>query len=225
MNRSPATTRPSASLTDSMKPSSPLCWTCTTLPSIRFTPSASAMRRRNNGIEPGIEMIGIGHVRQRQPVVGPGFSEASRPAGHDVHVEHIGRHGPTLRAVAQPEMVEVDAVHLHAEMAEGMDVRVPRPGPVHELDAELDAGLRGAHEFVLVDLHGPVEVADRRNRGLAHAHGADLIGLDELDVIGHTLRHPRERGRGHPAGGAAADDHDFSNFALHLSSSPDTRFR
>ncbi len=33
---------------------------------------------------------------------------------------------------------------------------------------------------------GAVEVDDRRNRGFAHAHGADLFGLDELDLDSRT---------------------------------------
>ena len=75
---------------------------------------------------------------------------------------------------------------VHAVRAERMDVRCAQPRPVHELDAELEAGLRRAHELVLVDPHRAVEIHDRRNRGLAHADGADLVRLDQLDRIRHA---------------------------------------
>ena len=53
-----------------------------------------------------------------------------------------------------------------------------------------------------------VEVAQRRQRGLAHAHRADVVGLDERHAVAFRMQHLRAGGGAHPAGGAAADDDD-----------------
>ena len=53
-----------------------------------------------------------------------------------------------------------------------------------------------------------VEVAQRRQRGLAHAHRADVVGLDERHAVALRVQHLRAGGGAHPAGGAAADDDD-----------------
>ena len=98
------------------------------------------------------------------------------------------RHRSALRPMPQPEVVEVDARHLHAVEAERVHVRMPEPRPVDELDAEFEARLRGADEFGLVDAERAVEFEDGRDRGLADADGADLLGLDELD--GERRRRP-----------------------------------
>ena len=48
-------------------------------------------------------------------------------------------------------MLELDAAPQLAERAERMDVVLARPVPVAKLDAELERGLRLAHELRFVD--------------------------------------------------------------------------
>jgi len=88
-----------------------------------------------------------------------------------------------------------------------VDVAVAQPAPVDELDAQLEGGAGLAHELVLVELEGMVVDVDERDRGLAHAHGADVVGLDQRDLPGRAQQ-LGQRGGGHPAGGAAAGHDD-----------------
>ena len=87
--------------------------------------------------------------------------------------------------------------------------------PVAEFDAELERGLRLAHELRFVDPQQLVEVAQRRQRGLAHAHRADVVGFDEREAITLRMQHLRAGGSTHPAGGTAADDHDVQGAVRH----------
>jgi hypothetical protein len=82
----------------------------------------------------------------------------------------------------------------------------PDRPPVLELYAELECDLGLAHEVPLVDAQQLVESAQQRDGGLAHAHRADLIRLDQADVevLAHQLA---QCSSSHPAGGPAADDH------------------
>src|SRR5688572_29515736 len=100
--------------------------------------------------------------------------------------------------------------HVQAKRPERMDVTVSGSSPVDELDAELEGRLRLADEVVLVEAQHPVEVLDLRDRRLADAHRADFLGLDDLDPAVVVLQDSRQRRRGHPAGGSAANYNDRS---------------
>ena len=65
-----------------------------------------------------------------------------------------------------------------------------------------------ADELVLVDAAACVEELDVRHGRLADADGADLLGLDQPDRQQPAPSDAGQRGRRHPAGGAAADDDD-----------------
>jgi hypothetical protein len=97
-----------------------------------------------------------------------------------------------------------------ARQAEGMEVVLADVAPVLELDAELEGGLRGGHELLLVDAQQLVVGEQRRDGGLADADGADLVGLDEPDVE-RLAEHLGQQGGDHPAGGAAPGDDDAAD--------------
>src|SRR3546814_8390379 len=58
------------------------------------------------------------------------------------------------REMAQPMMVEMNARHFDAEIAEGMKMAVVRAAPALEFDAELDRAVRRAEEFGGVEAQG-----------------------------------------------------------------------
>src|SRR5204863_123521 len=64
---------------------------------------------------------------------------------------------------------------------------------------------------VLVQPQHLVEGLDGRDRRLSDADRADLFGFDQRDLCIAIVEQPGEGGGRHPAGGAAADDHDLSD--------------
>ena len=103
-------------------------------------------------------------------------------------------------------MMEVDAFALDTEAAERVEVAVPDPAEILELDAELERGVSGAHELRFVEAEHLDEGAQVGKRRLADADDADLGRFDEPHLRRmRQLAH--QRGRRHPAGGAAAEDH------------------
>jgi len=93
---------------------------------------------------------------------------------------------------------------------EAVEVVLADVAPAFEVDAQLEHGLRLGHELLLVDAAQLVEGQQRRDRGLADADGADLVGLDQRD--GQALAQRLGQARGcHPAGGAAAGDDDAAH--------------
>ena len=81
-------------------------------------------------------------------------------------------------AALQPEVLEAGRPVILARHAEGMDVVLAGRAPVLEADAELEGALGRGHELLLVDLEQAMEGDQRRNRRLADAHRADLVGFD-----------------------------------------------
>jgi len=113
----------------------------------------------------------------------------------------------------RPVLVQRRHVELHAVRAEGVEVAVALPRPVDKFNAQLEGALRAPQELGLVQPQHLVEGLDRRDGGFAHADGADLVALDQRDGAAPTHR-TRQRGGRHPAGRAAADDHDAAQRAV-----------
>ncbi len=115
-------------------------------------------------------------------------------------------------APLQPMMVELHSLHVDAVETEGMDVAVADAGPVHELDAQLVGRIGRADEVVLIQAQHLIEQNQLRDGRFANTDGADLLRFDEFDLEARQLsKDLRERGRGHPAGGASTDDHDLAD--------------
>ena len=183
MNRSPAITRPSCEL---HRLDEAVCRRAAArrrpclraLHAARFGDAAQEARRTARRRNDRRRRCGGSGER----LVAAAAAESAGRARRDrVELNASGRQRAALRAVPQPEMVEDRCRASARRSAEGMDVRMAQPRPVHELDAELEARLRGAHELVLVDARRAIEIGDRRDRGFADADGADLLGLDQLD--------------------------------------------
>src|SRR6185312_3709517 len=113
----------------------------------------------------------------------------------------LERRGRAPGALAQPVLMERDRSEFVANAAEGMEVAMPGPDPIGELDAQLERAAGGGDEGVLIQSELPVEVADRRNGCLADANGTDGRGLDDLDTTAAASRLGEGRRR-HPAGGS-----------------------
>ncbi len=111
--------------------------------------------------------------------------------------------------LAIPEMMEVEPLHLLTISAEGVEIPVPDPAPVDELDAEFERRAGLADELRLVDAQQAVEVEDMRDRRLADPDGADRLRFDQVDL--HPGQHMGQRRGRHPAGGAAADHDDAAD--------------
>src|SRR3546814_5931647 len=110
--------------------------------------------------------------------------------------------------MAQPMMVEMNARHFDAEIAEGMEVAVVRAAPALEFDAELDRAVRRAEEFGGIEAQVAVEFVDRRHGRFADADGSDRPGFDGGDAVRLPRESAAERRGAHPARGAAVNDDD-----------------
>ncbi len=112
-----------------------------------------------------------------------------------------------LRARLVPEVIERQPVDEHAEGAEGMPEAMTGVEPVDEADRQLDRPLRMTDEILQVDPEEPEKVDDPRDRRLAYADRRDVGRLDEMNRAA-VAELSRQRARGDPARGAAADDGD-----------------
>ncbi len=90
-----------------------------------------------------------------------------------------------------------------------MDIAVALAPPVHEFDTELEARLRGLHELDFVEPEEVVEILHLRQCRFADTDGPDLFGFDEADAETCPIELRRARRGAHPAGGPAANDHQF----------------
>ena len=160
-------------------------------------------------VQAGVEVVGVGDVVQRRVLhITRRPHEAvlvGRRAG-DRELAQV-RRAAGLEHL-QPVLVEGHGPQVLPEAAEGVHVTRALAAPVQELDAQLETALGLADEFILVDLQHAVEELDHRDRRLADADGADLLALHQRD--GDLAAQDLGQGRGgHPAGGAAAGDHDL----------------
>jgi hypothetical protein len=165
-------------------------------------------------IEAGVEVEGVGDVRKRR-VAGVDRTHEPAPRRRG-RLQRIGLQPVRVAGLVEalPEGVEGDALHVDAERPEGVEIGLADGAPVDELDAQLEDALGLADEVVLVEAEHGVEQADLRDRRLAHADDADLLGLDQGD--GRVVR-PEDLGHGrgrHPAGRAAADDEDAADAGI-----------
>ena len=166
-----------------------------------------------SGIAPGVELEGVSDLAERRiGVLGrrPGhLAGLRRDGGYRIGIK-VGRIAE--RAALEPVMVELDPTHIRSIESERVDIAMAKTRPVDELDAQLVGRVRFADELVLVDPEHGVEQVDLRDRRLADADGADGFGFDQLDFKARKAADDfRQRGRGHPAGSSAADDHDFTD--------------
>src|SRR5688572_6348913 len=104
----------------------------------------------------------------------------------------------------EPVVVEGQATEVVADGSKAMDVARTQASPIDELDAQLERAAYRAHELDFIDLQRVVEGAQVWNGGFTDTHGADVLGLDQLNRERRQCARKR-RGR-HPAGGSTAND-------------------
>jgi len=69
-----------------------------------------------------------------------GAREAAQLAGHGGNAVGIEVVRLATHVEFSPELVELHRLDVDAELAKGVQVTMPHPGPVHELDTELERG-------------------------------------------------------------------------------------
>ena len=105
-----------------------------------------------------------------------------------------------------------------------MPIRLADARPIGKFDAELVGRLGVSNEISFVDIEKAQQIDDGRNGRLTDAHRTDVRGLDHGDDGARTRQRPRQDARGHPAGGAAADDRDaFELQIIRHCANPETR--
>ena len=169
-------------------------------------------------IERGVELEGVvdsgkrrlGAVRQRPHE----FALAS-----SLHHQRIGEQVvplPGKRAV-DPVLVEGNGVEIATEIPKRVDVTVAFFQPVDEFDAQFERRVGFAHEGIFVDPQHGIETDDRRDGGFPDTDGPDRFRFDQRHARPGSFQHIAERGRGHPAGGSAANNHDiFEEMRSHI---------
>ncbi len=120
----------------------------------------------------------------------------------------------------QPVLLEPGHQCALARVAEGVDVTVAGPDKVFERDGQLEGAGYRAQEFLLIDVHEPVEVAHGRDGRLTDADGGDLGRFDQrdLDLVFQLIC---QRARRYPPRRAAAgNDHLAYSVGTHVYLSP-----
>ena len=158
-------------------------------------------RAQEARIEAGIELVGV-----VDPVVGK-MRELALHRRDQLQAIIVVRLLVPLLAAVQPEMLEAGGPVILAGQAEGMEIAVRPVAPAVEQDAQLEGRVGRGHELGLVDPEQPVVADERRDRAFADAHRADRLRFDQ-GHLGRPAERARDRGGGHPAGGAATGDHD-----------------
>ena len=181
---------------------------------LRMNPEEAREQRR-------VEMVGVIQPGERRfGIAGVGQAEAVAARGKAVQRIMIEVLRLPAGGIFQPELVRVKPQQILADLAEAVDVAVPRLAPVDELDPQLEGGLGGADHLHLIEPGQRVIVADRRDRRLAHADGSDLVGFDQGDVISAAREQLRQQRGRHPARGPTAYDGNAPNGRVGHSSHP-----
>ena len=81
--------------------------------------------------------------------------------------------------------------------------------PADEANAELVSCLGLVDELLLVDAEPAQEPDERWHGGFADTYGAEILGLDELDLAYVRSKVMAQHRRGEPPGRAATDDYHF----------------
>ena len=169
---------------------------------------------QETGIQPGVEMVGVGDVGQRRVgVVTHRRHELVAQGGNGVDGVVVQRAGLSGLQQLQPVLVERHHAAILSDLAETVEIGRALALPVHEVDAQLESALGAADKIGFVQFQRLVVELDHRDGAFAHADSADFLGLHQGDGV-VAVQHLRQRGGGHPASGTAADDHDFGNTGI-----------
>ena len=178
-------------------------------------PACLGIAAQEAGVKAGVELESVGDLRQRRVGDIQRSGESTLRRGHAGEGELVDALKATESAQLEEIVMEGYCFDRHAEHAKRMQITIADPCPVIEADAELEGRLRTANEIVLVDAEQAVEGENLRNGCLAYADRADLLGFDQRDAAVRLTQHLGQRGRGHPARGAAPHDDDAAQGVAH----------
>ena len=105
--------------------------------------------------------------------------ELARPCRDRLQAVVAKCHFGTSCPILKPEMLEPCRPMVLACGTERMKITVTDILPVFEADTQFERALGRPHEVLLLDIEQSQERHQRGYRGLAHAHGANFIGLDQ----------------------------------------------
>jgi hypothetical protein len=96
-------------------------------------------------------------------------------------------------------------------MTKAMKIAGTGPHPIYKFNAEFERPLGFPNELILINAEGVVKKADLRDRCLANANGANLVGLNKPNAPVSTQKLRKSSCR-HPAGCTPADDDDTARW-------------